>query len=49
MHVNIQVVSNMLFRGSTCWSREVWVLHSLLDTLRDMCRNYTRQLLVICD
>ena len=31
--------------GSTCWSREVRVLRSRLDTMGDMCSNYTRQLI----
>jgi len=43
---NIQVVSNKLFSGSSWWSREVWVLRSHLDTLRDMRGNHARQLIV---
>jgi hypothetical protein len=41
-----QVVSNMLFSGSSCWSRKARVLPSHLDTLRDMSGNYARQLTV---
>ena len=40
MHITyactIQVVSNMLFSGSSYWSREERELRSHLDTLRDM-------------
>jgi len=36
-------------RESTCWSREVWGLRSHPDTMRDMCGNHTRQLIVVCD
>jgi hypothetical protein len=32
-----QMVSNVLFSEGSHWSREVWVLRSRLDTLRDMC------------
>jgi len=44
-----QVVSNMLLSRSSCWSRAVWELRWHLDTLREMCRNHTRQLIVKCD
>jgi hypothetical protein len=45
----IQVVSDMLCSGSSCWSQEVWVLCSNPDTLPDMCGNHTRQLIVKSD
>jgi len=49
MHVNVQVVSNMLCEEGTCWSHEVWRLRSLTDTMWDLYGNHTRQLIVICD
>jgi hypothetical protein len=36
----------MLFSGSACYMRGVWVLHSRLDTLRDMHVDHARQSIV---
>jgi hypothetical protein len=41
-----KVVSNMLFSGSSYYSRKVCVFCSHLDTLQDMHGNHTRQLIV---
>ena len=44
-----KLVSNMLFSGSSCWSRRARVLCSLLETMRDMRGNHARQLIVKSD
>jgi hypothetical protein len=45
---NIQLLGNMLFSGSLCSSRAVWVLHSRLDTLQVIHGYQARQLIVKC-
>jgi len=47
MHVNVQVVRNMLYGESTCWSCEVSGLRSHQDTMRDMRGNLAQQLIVM--
>jgi hypothetical protein len=46
MHVEIKLISDMLFSGSSCQSRKARVLCSVPETMRDMCGNHARQLIV---
>jgi len=46
MHWGIRLVSNMLFSGSSCWSRKAGVLCLLMETMQDMRGNHARQLKV---
>jgi len=46
MHVKIQLVSNMLLSGSSCWSSKAGVPCSNPETMRDLCGNHARQLIV---
>jgi hypothetical protein len=46
MHVKIKLVSDMLFIGGSCRSRRAGVLCSVPETMRDMCGNHARQLIV---
>jgi hypothetical protein len=46
MQVIIKLVSNMLFSGSSCWSRKAGVLCSHPETMRDMRGNHARQSIV---
>ena len=46
MHVIIKLVRDMLFSGGSCLSRKAGVLYSVPETMRDMCGNHARQLIV---
>jgi hypothetical protein len=45
----IKLVSDVLFSGSSCQSRKAGVLCSVPETMRDICGNHIRQLIVICN
>jgi hypothetical protein len=47
MRMEFKSVSDMLFSGSSCQSRRAGVLCSVPETMRDMCGNHARQLIVI--